>query len=93
MKLSRGQMVRWILFPAAIPEIFTGLRVGFALTLIGSLLAEMFASHRGLGYLLMNGIGLHNVELVMSVTLIIVVFAAAISTLLLHIDHRLHRRR
>lgn len=92
LKLSRWQMVRWILFPAAVPEIFTGLRVGFALTLIGSLLAEMFASQRGLGYLLMNGIGLHNVELIMSVTLIIVVFAAAVSTLLLHIDHRLHRR-
>ena len=58
LNLSRWQMVRWILFPAAIPEIFTGLRVGFALTLIGSLLAEMFASQRGLGYLLMNGIGL-----------------------------------
>jgi len=92
MKLSRSQMVRWILFPAAIPEIFTGLRVGFALTLIGSLLAEMFASQRGLGYLLMNGIGLHNVELVMSVTLVIIVFAAAVSSILLHIDHRLHRR-
>jgi len=92
LKLSRSQMVRWILFPAAIPEIFTGLRVGFALTLIGSLLAEMFASQRGLGYLLMNGIGLHNVELIMSVTFIIVVFAAAVSSLLLHIDHRLHRR-
>jgi len=92
MKLTRWQMVRWILFPAAIPEIFTGLRVGFALTLIGSLLAEMFASQRGLGYLLMNGIGLHNVELIMSVTLIIVVFAAAVSVILLHIDHRLHRR-
>ena len=92
MKLTRWQMVRWILFPAAIPEIFTGLRVGFALTLIGSLLAEMFASQRGLGYLLMNGIGLHNVELIMAVTLIIVVFAASVSTLLLYVDHRLHRR-
>ena len=37
------------------PEIFTGLRVGFSLTLIGTLLGEMFASQRGLGYLLMNG--------------------------------------
>ena len=92
LNLTRFQMVRWILFPAAIPEIFTGLRVGFALTLIGSLLAEMFASQRGLGYLLMNGIGLHNVDLIMSVTLIIVVFAASVSTLLLYIDHRLHRR-
>src|SRR4029077_4430289 len=74
MKLSRSQMVRWILFPAAIPEIFTGLRVGFALTLIGSLLAEMFASQRGLGYLLMTGIGLHNLPQVMSVTFIIIIF-------------------
>lgn len=92
LKLSRSQMVRWILFPAAVPEIFTGLRVGFSLTLIGSLLAEMFASQRGLGYLLMTGIGLHNIDLVMSVTLIIVVFAAAVSTLLLQIDRRLHRQ-
>jgi NitT/TauT family transport system permease protein len=92
LKLSPGQMVRWILFPAAVPEIFTGLRVGFSLTLIGSLLAEMFASQRGLGYLLMTGIGLHNVELVMSVTMLIIMFAAAVSSLLLHIDRRLHRR-
>ena len=92
LKLSRSQMVRWILFPAAIPEIFTGLRVGFALTLIGCLLAEMFASQRGLGYLLMTGIGLHNVELIMSVTLLIIAFAAAVSVLLLQIDLRLHRR-
>ena len=92
LKLSPAQMVRWVLFPAAMPEIFTGLRVGFALTLIGSLLAEMFASQRGLGYLLMTGIGLHNVEQIMAVTLLIVVFAAAVSVLLLHIDHRLHRR-
>jgi len=92
LNLSRWQMVRWILFPAAVPEIFTGLRVGFALTLIGSLLAEMFASQRGLGYMLMNGIGLHNVELIMAVTLVIVVFAFAVSSLLLYVDHRLHRR-
>ena len=92
LKLTPVQLVRSILFPAALPEIFTGLRVGFSLTLIGVLLAEMFASQRGLGYLLMNGIGLHNVELIMAVTLIIIVFAASVSSLLLYVDHRLHRR-
>jgi NitT/TauT family transport system permease protein len=91
LKLSPAEMVRSILFPAALPEIFTGLRVGFGLTLIGSLLAEMFASQRGLGYLLMTGIGLHNVPQIMAITLLIVVFAAGVSTLLLHIDRRLHR--
>jgi NitT/TauT family transport system permease protein len=91
MQLDRTQLVRWILFPAALPEIFTGLRIGFSLTLIGCLLAEMFASQRGLGYLLMTGIGLHNIRQVMAVTLLIVVFAAAVSVTLLAVDRRLHR--
>ena len=56
LKLSKPEMVRSILFPAAVPEIFTGLRVGFSLTLIGTVLGEMFAAQHGLGYLLMNAI-------------------------------------
>ena len=52
----------------------------------------MFASQRGLGYLLMNGIGLHNLPQIMSVTVLIVAFAGAVSTLLLWLDRRLHHR-
>jgi len=89
--LGPAAMVRSILFPAALPEIFTGLRVGFSLTLIGTLLGEMFAAQRGLGYLLMTAIGLHNVDLIMAVTLLLFLFAASVSTALLAIDHRLHR--
>jgi NitT/TauT family transport system permease protein len=84
-------MVVHILFPAAVPEIFTGLRIGFALTLIGTLLGEMFASQRGLGYMLMNAIGLHNVDVIMAVTFLITVFAAAVSGVLIAVDRRLHR--
>ena len=91
LRLPTLAMVRTILLPAALPEILTGLRVGFSLTLIGTLLAEMFASQRGLGFLLMNGIGLHNVPQIMAVTLMIVTFAAGVSTLLLAVDRRLRR--
>lgn len=92
LKLSPMEMVWRVLIPAALPEIFTGIRLGFALTLIGTLLGEMFASQRGLGYLLMNAIGLHNVDIIMAVTFLLIVFAAVVSSILLHIDHRLHRR-
>jgi NitT/TauT family transport system permease protein len=92
MKLSPWRMVWRVLFPAALPEIFTGLRIGFALTMIGTVLGEMFASQRGLGYMLMNAIGLHNVDVIMALTLLLTVFAAAVSAILLAIDHRLHRR-
>ena len=86
------KVVASVLLPAALPEIFTGIRLGFSLTLIGTLLGEMFGSQRGLGYLLMTAIGLQNVQLIMAVTLLIVLFAASVSTLLIVIDHRLHRR-
>lgn len=92
LKLSRWELIRKIVVPAALPEIFTGLRVGFSLTMIGTVLGEMFASQKGLGYLLMNAIGLHNVDIIMAITLMLVVFAAAISILLLAIDRRLHKR-
>ena len=92
LKLSQAEMVGKILFPAALPEIFTGLRIGFALTMIGTVLGEMFASQRGLGYMLMNAIGLHNVDVIMALTLMLVVFAAIVSGALLWIDKRLHKR-
>jgi NitT/TauT family transport system permease protein len=93
LKLRPWRVVAAVLFPAALPEIFTGLRVGFALTLIGTLLGEMFGSQRGLGYLLMTAIGLQNVRLIMAVTLLIVLFAVSVSTVLIVIDHRLHLRK
>jgi NitT/TauT family transport system permease protein len=92
LRMRLWKVVRSVLLPAALPEIFTGIRLGFSLTLIGTLLGEMFGSQRGLGYLLMTAIGLQNVQLIMAVTLLIVLFAASVSTLLIVIDHRLHRR-
>jgi NitT/TauT family transport system permease protein len=92
LKLRPAELVGSVLLPAALPEIFTGIRIGFSLTLIGTLLGEMFGAQRGLGYLLMTAIGLQNVELIMAVTLLIVLFAASVSTVLIVVDHQLHRR-
>jgi NitT/TauT family transport system permease protein len=91
LRLTPAEMVASVLFPAALPEIFTGLRIGFALTLIGTVLGEMFAAQRGLGYLLMTAIGLHNVDLIMAVTLLLIAFAGTVSSALLAIDRKLRR--
>jgi NitT/TauT family transport system permease protein len=98
LKLARLQqldalsLARRILLPAALPEIFTGLRIGFSLTLIGTILGEMFAAQKGIGYLLMNAIGLHNVRLIMALTLLLTTFAATFGGLLLSIDRRIRSR-
>jgi NitT/TauT family transport system permease protein len=89
MRLTRWDTIRSVLLPAALPDIFSGIRIGFSLTLIGTILGEMFGSQRGLGYLLMTAIGLQNIEVIMSVTLLLVLVAATVNTLLLIQDHRL----
>jgi len=92
MRMPAAQIASHVLLPAAIPEIFTGIRIGFSLTLIGTLLGEMFASQRGLGYLLIQAIGLHNVRVIMALTLLLVVIAVTASALLLAVDRRLRGR-
>lgn len=89
MGLGPLETIAKILVPAALPEIFAGLRIGFSLTLIGTLLGEMFASQRGIGYLLMNAIGLHNIDLIMALTFLLTLFAGTASALLLYVDRRL----
>jgi NitT/TauT family transport system permease protein len=92
LNLSFHQTMWRIALPAAVPEIFSGLRIGFAGTLIGVLLSEMFGSRQGLGFLLMNAIGMNQSTLITSLTLLLIVFAGAMSGTLMAIDERLHRR-
>jgi NitT/TauT family transport system permease protein len=91
MRLSTWQTVSSVLAPAVMPELITGMRVGFSLTMLGVLIGEMFASQRGLGFLIINGISMHNVRMTMAVILIVVVFAIAANGLLLAFDRRMHR--
>ncbi len=90
--LSPIARIRDVLVPATLPEVVTGIRVGFSLALIGTLLGEMFGAQRGLGFLLMQAMSLHNMPNIMAVTLLLVIFAAIVNTALLGIDRRLRRR-
>lgn len=92
LHLSPWQTITTILLPAAVPEVFTGLRIGFTVTLLGVLLGEMFASKHGLGSMIMNDMSLAQSEDMVTVAIILFVFAATANALLLWIEHRLHRR-
>jgi NitT/TauT family transport system permease protein len=80
-----------IMVPATVPEIFTGLRIGFSLTLLGTMLGELFASQRGLGFLLMTAIDLNDVQTILAIAVLISLFAVITNSILLAIDRRLRR--
>lgn len=91
MRLTPAQTGWYILLPATLPEIFSGLRIGFSLTLLGTMLGELFASQRGLGFLLMTAIDLQDVKTILSIAVLISIFAVLANAALLAIDRRLHR--
>lgn len=89
LRLSPWATLRSVVVPAVMPEIATGLRIGTSLTLLGVLIGEMFASQRGLGFLITNAIGLNDTATILAVTLLASAAAVGTNTGLLAFERRL----
>jgi NitT/TauT family transport system permease protein len=92
LRLTTWQTALTVIVPAILPEIISGVRLGFSLTLLGVLIGEMFASQRGLGFLLTSAINLGQIDTIMAIALLLTVFAIACNTLMMMFDrHLVHR--
>ena len=91
MGLSRASFALHVLIPAVTPEAVASLRICFALTLLGVLVGEMFASTRGLGHLLFASIGTNDQTTIMAVTLLLFIFAGIGSSLLIVLTQRFRK--
>ncbi|MGA2411346.1 MAG: ABC transporter permease subunit [Candidatus Binataceae bacterium] len=70
-KFSRLAKFRRIALPSALPAIFTGLRYGMTHAWIALVVVELFASTAGLGYLLVWGRQLFEIDLVICMIVVI----------------------
>lgn len=68
---SRRQSVVSIVLPAAIPTLFTGFRLGFTKAWLSLVVVELVASSEGLGYLIVYGRQLFQLDLVMAAVVVI----------------------
>jgi NitT/TauT family transport system permease protein len=50
MGASRAHIYRHVVFPHLVPSLFTGMRLGMTATLLGVILAELYATQKGIGY-------------------------------------------
>ena len=87
--LSPVATIMTVLAPAALPEIFSGVRIGVAVTLLGTLLAELFASSSGLGFALIRAMELHIVVDIFAIALMIFTFAAIMNGSLLALERKM----
>jgi NitT/TauT family transport system permease protein len=86
MRLTPRQMALTIALPAVLPEIIAGARLGFSLTLLGVLIGEMFASQRGLGFMITSAMGLGDIATIMAVAVFLSLFAISANALMLKLD-------
>jgi NitT/TauT family transport system permease protein len=52
--VSRAALLRQVVFPAALPQILVGMRIGLGVAWLVVVAAEMIALHSGLGYLIID---------------------------------------
>ncbi len=83
MRLTPMQAATTVVLPAILPEVISGARLGFSLTLLGVLIGEMFASRRGLGFLVTSAMGLGDIATIMAVALLVSTFAILCNTLMI----------
>ncbi|MEX2546954.1 MAG: ABC transporter permease [Chloroflexota bacterium] len=75
--LSGTRLFLKIRLPAALPEVFTGLKVGITLSIVGAIVAEFVAANEGLGYMLIISMAQMRTQVVMA-TLCILALAGVI---------------
>ncbi len=68
---SRWQSIIAIVLPAAIPTLFTGFRLGFTKAWLSLVVVELVASSEGLGYLIVYGRQLFQLDLVMAAVVMV----------------------
>lgn len=86
---GRGQTLRWLDLPAALPQAFTGLKIASAVAVIGAVFAEWTGSSEGLGHSLLTAGGQLETARVFAATFLLFVLAIALYGAVALLERRL----
>ena len=91
MGASRWQLLRMLVFPASFPTLFNTLKVNVGLSWVGVIMGEFLVSRAGLGYLIVYGSQVFNMDLVMTSVLLLLAAAVIMYRLVLWVEKILYR--
>jgi len=92
MGATRGEVIRKALVPAALPWIFTGMRIAVRYAFSNTLLAELIASNRGIGFLIEYYSGTFDAAGAYAAILVLVACSVGLTEVLSRIETRMGRR-
>jgi NitT/TauT family transport system permease protein len=83
------QLMRKIYLPAAAPTVMVGLRIGFSISFISVVIAELFASAEGLGHVVRRAYAFQQLPRMYAVVLLIALIAFAGNLVLWALERRI----
>ncbi|MFJ8819598.1 ABC transporter permease [Amycolatopsis thermoflava] len=76
---SRGQILRKIVLPAAVPSLVAGSRLAVIMSLLGVISSELIAARDGLGLMIVQSTGIFDMATTYALLVVLVVTAAVIN--------------
>lgn len=91
LKATKRQMYFKLILPNSFNVIISSLKISVSMSLVGVIMGELLVSKQGLGYLIMYGSQVFNLNLVISSIIILCVVAAIMHYLVMWIEKKLIR--
>jgi ABC-type nitrate/sulfonate/bicarbonate transport system permease component len=85
---TKFQAFKKIVFMNAMPQVFTGLKLGCIFSTIGAISADFVAYGKGLGYMILQNTKYVNTEIVYGCIIIIAIIGISLYTIVQAIEHR-----
>jgi len=93
LRFRPGQLLRRVVLPATVPPVFTGIRYGLTNAWKALVAVELLASSEGLGYQLVWGRQMMQMDLVVATMAVIAAIGLALDAALAAVERRLGRWR
>ena len=87
MGASKWQVIWHVVIPAAMPEIFTGMRIAIGFGWTTLVAAEMVAANKGLGQMVLNASNFLRTDIVIMGIIVIGVVAYLFDLLMRYVEH------
>ena len=88
-KATKTQIYFKLILPGTISNIISCFKVNISMSLIGVIMGEFLVSKEGIGYLIMYGSQVFNLDLVITGTIVLCIVAAVMYSLVLYIEKKL----
>jgi sulfonate transport system permease protein len=92
-KFSKRQLLGKVVFPASVPSVFVGVRYGLTQAWLSLVTVELLASSEGLGFLIVWGRQLFQLDLVLAAIIVVGVVGLVLDKALERLEARLLRWR